>query len=76
MNTHTFQELDGLSIADKRSLGEAFIMSADSEASTPLVTDAQRTELRARLAHHRVHPDEAGLSFMQLKARWLPVSAA
>jgi len=71
MNTHFFQELESLSIADKRSLGEALIMSADSEASTPLITDAQRAELRARLAHHRANPDEPGLSFAQLKAQWL-----
>ena len=74
MNTHLFQELEGLSIADKRSLGEALIMSADSEASVPLTTDAQRTELRARLAHHRANPNEPGLSFAELKTQWLAVS--
>lgn len=74
MNTHIFEELESLSIADKRALGEALIMSADSEASLPLTTDAQRAELRARLAHHRANPNEPGLSFAQLKAHWLAVS--
>jgi putative addiction module component (TIGR02574 family) len=74
MNTHIFQELEGLSIADKRSLGEALIMSADSEASIALTTEAQRTELRARLAHHRANPDEPGLSVAQLKAQWSAMS--
>lgn len=74
MNKHLFQELESLSIADKRALGQALIMSADSEASVPLTTDAQRTELRARLAHHRANPNEPGLSFAQLKTKWLAVS--
>ena len=74
MNTHIFQELELLSIADKRSLGEALIMSADSEASIALTTEAQRTELRARLAHHRANPAEPGLSVAQLKAQWSAMS--
>ena len=69
MNAQIFQELENLSSAEKRSLGEALIVSADSEASAPLLTEAQRAELRSRLAHHRAHPDEPGLDFAQMKAR-------
>ena len=68
MNTRLFHELEQLSIAEKRSLGEALLVSADSEASAPLITDAQRTELRARLVHHRESPDEQGITVTQLKA--------
>lgn len=68
MNAHIYQELQSLSIAEKRSLGEALITSAESEASAPLITEAQRLELRSRLAHHRANPNEAGLTFSQLKA--------
>ena len=68
MNTSLFQELEQLSIADKRSLGEALLVSADSEASAPLMTDTQRAELRARLAHHRDNPNEKGITLAQLKA--------
>ena len=68
MNTTLIQELEQLSISDKRSLGEALLISADSEASAPLMTDAQRAELRARLAHHRENPDEQGITLAQLKA--------
>lgn len=74
MSTHLYQALENLSIADKRALGEALIDSAESEASAPLVTEAQRAELRARLTHHRAHPEEAGVTLAQLKAKL--VSAA
>jgi len=68
MNISLFQELEQLSIADKRALGEALLVSADSEASAPLITDAQRTELRARVVHHRKNPDEQAITVTQLKA--------
>jgi putative addiction module component (TIGR02574 family) len=72
MNTHLYEELEHLSIAERRSLGEALIVSAESEASASLITEAQRTEFRSRLAHHRANPDEPGVSFSQLKAKLLP----
>jgi putative addiction module component (TIGR02574 family) len=74
MNTHLYEELEHLSIAEKRSLGEALIDSAESEASAPLITDAQRAELRSRLAYHRANPDEPGVTFSQLKTKLLSTS--
>ncbi len=74
MNTHLYEELEHLSIAEKRSLGEALIVSAESEASAPLITDAQRTELRSRLAYHRANPDESGVTFSQLKTKLMSTS--
>jgi len=71
MNTHLYEELEHLSIAEKRSLGEALIVSAESEASALLITEVQRTELRSRLAHHRANPEEPGVTFSQLKAKLL-----
>lgn len=71
MNAHIYQELQHLSVAEKRALGEALIVSADSEASAPLITELQRSELRSRLAHHRASPNEAGVTFAQLKAKIL-----
>jgi putative addiction module component (TIGR02574 family) len=65
----TDQELEQLNPAEKRLLGEALVASADTEASAPPLSDAQRAELRTRLAHHRAHPNEPGLSFGQLKAK-------
>ena len=69
MNTHLYEELEHLSIAERRSLGEALIVSAESEASASLITEVQRTELRSRLAHHRANPEEPGVTFSQLKAK-------
>ena len=74
MNAHPYQELGHLSIAEKHLLGEALIVSADSEASAPLITDAQRSELGARLAYHRANPAEPGVPFSQLKAQLLALS--
>ena len=71
MNANVFQELQHLSIAERRSLGEALIVSADSEASAPLVPESQRSELRSRLAYHRANPDEVAVAFAQLRANIL-----
>ncbi len=70
MDTHLYEELEHLSIAEKRSLGEALIISAESDASAPLVTEAQRAELKSRLAYHRDHP-EPGITFAELKSKLL-----
>lgn len=74
MSHHLYQELGNLSIAERRALGEALIVSAESEASAPLITEAQRAELRARLAYHRAHPDEPGMTVAQLKAKLVPAA--
>lgn len=60
MPTHLYQALESLGIAGKRALGDA---------SARLITDAQRAELRARLAHHRAHPEEPGMTLTQLKTK-------
>jgi putative addiction module component (TIGR02574 family) len=74
MNVRLYEELQHLSVAERRALGEALIVSADSEASAPLISDAQRAELRARLAYHRANPSEAGVDFSQLKVELLATS--
>jgi len=69
MNTPISQALEKLSIAEKRALGEALIASSESEASAPLISDAQRAELRDRLAYHRAHPEEPGVTVAQIRAK-------
>ncbi|MEN9866070.1 MAG: hypothetical protein RL748_1660 [Pseudomonadota bacterium] len=71
MNATLDKELELLTLAEKRALGEALIVSAESEASAPLVSQEQRDELRIRLAHHRANPDEAGVTLAQLKVQLL-----
>lgn len=75
MRTQIANELVQLSPAEKRELGEALIASAESEAGARPVSDAQRAELRARLAHHRAHPDAPGVTLQELKARLLSQAA-
>ncbi|HKX42605.1 MAG TPA: addiction module protein [Burkholderiaceae bacterium] len=64
-------ELIDLSPAEKRELAEALIASAESETLPAVLTEAQRAELRVRLARHRANPGEAGITFQELKARLL-----
>ena len=75
MRPQIVEELINLSSAEKRELGEALIASAESESLAPIVTDAQRVELRARLAQHRANPNEPGITFQQLKAKLLASAA-
>ncbi len=74
MNTNRCHELKNLSVAEKLVPGEALIVRAESEASASFITEAQRAELRARLAYHRVHPEEPGVTVAQLKAKLLTTS--
>lgn len=71
MNTPLYEELEHLSIAEERSLGAVLSVSPESGASASLITDAQRTELRSRLAFHRANPNEPGVTFEQLKEKIL-----
>lgn len=75
MRAQIADELIHLSAAEKRELGEALIASADAEAGTSPITEAQRAELRARLAHHRANPSEAGVTLQELKAKLLGTAA-
>ena len=68
-------ELIHLSPAEKRELGEALIASAEADTAVPPISDSQRAELRARLAHHRAHPDAPGVTLQELKTRLLGTAA-
>lgn len=75
MRAQIADELIQMTPAEKRELGEALIASADAEAGAGPVTHAQRAELRDRLAHHRTHPGEAGVTMQELKAKLLGTAA-
>ena len=75
MRTLIADELVHLSPAEKRELGEALIASAEANTGALLISDAQRAELRVRLAHHRAHPDAPGVTLQELKARLLSTAA-
>lgn len=71
MSASLANELLQLSATEKRELGEALIASAEADAHPLGLSAAQRDALRTRLAHHRAHPDEAGVSLQDLKAELL-----
>jgi putative addiction module component (TIGR02574 family) len=56
------------------SVGERIELVADiwdsiNETSEPPVTEAQRDELRRRIAYYDAHPDERGISLAEIKAK-------
>ncbi|RZJ03815.1 MAG: hypothetical protein EOP39_21260 [Rubrivivax sp.] len=76
MRAQLAEELIQLSPAEKRELGEALIASAEADAGGPWqLTEAQRAELRMRLAHHRANPDEPGVTLQELKSKLLGTRA-
>lgn len=69
MRSKLTEELLQLSPAEKRELGEALIASAEADGGFDPLSDAQRAELRARLAHHRANPGEPGIRLQELMAK-------
>lgn len=76
MRLQLADELVRLSTAERREQGGALIASAGTDATGPeRLTDAQRTELRARLAHHWANPAEPGVTMQELKIKLLGARA-
>lgn len=63
MKLQIVEGLIDLRAPEKRGPEEASIASAESESLASVVTDPQRDELLARLAHHRAHPSEPDVTF-------------
>ena len=71
MDSSIYQQLQDLTSAEKYALGEALIDGAETQALSLPMTDGQRLELQRRLAHHRAHPHEAGVTLSQLTEQLL-----
>ena len=69
MNSNVYDEIVKLDAATRLQLAQDLLDSVASETFSPPVTDEQRVELRARLAHHRAHPEEATVSLAEIKAK-------
>lgn len=69
MNSNVYDEIVKLDAATRLQLAQDLLDSVASETFSPPVTDEQRVELRARLAHHRAHPDEATVSLADIKEK-------
>lgn len=69
MNSNLYDEIIKLDAPTRLQLAQDLLDSVASEAFSPPVTDEQRAELRARLAHHRAHPEEDTVSLGYIKAK-------
>ncbi|OGA16091.1 MAG: hypothetical protein A2W81_03405 [Betaproteobacteria bacterium RIFCSPLOWO2_12_61_14] len=69
MNSNLYDEIVKLDAATRLQLARDILDSVASEAFSPPVTDEQRAELQARLAHHRAHPEEETVSLADIKAK-------
>ena len=69
MNSNLYDEIVKLDAAARLQLAQDILDSVASEAFSPPVSEEQRAELRARLAHHREHPGEEIVSLNDIKAK-------
>jgi len=69
MNSNLYDEIVKLDAATRLQLAQDLLDSIASEAFSPPVTDDQRDELRARLAHHRANADEETVSLADIKTK-------
>ncbi len=64
-----FDELEQLTSRERLELAYGLLDSVLHDATAPPLSDAQRQELRARLAHHRANPDEAGVTLDDIRRK-------
>ena len=69
MSSNLYDEITKLDAASRLQLAQDLLDSVASETFAPPVTEEQRAELRARLAHHRTHPAEETVSLADIKAK-------
>lgn len=69
MNSSIYDEIVKLDAAARLQLAQELLDSVASEKFSPPVTEEQRAELRARLAHHQSHREEATVSLAEIKAK-------
>jgi putative addiction module component (TIGR02574 family) len=64
-------ELEHLDARERLEVAYGLLDSVLHDQSAPPVTEEQRSELRARLAHHRAHPDEPGVTLAEIRRKLL-----
>ena len=69
MSSNLYDEIVKLDATARLQLAQDILDSVASEAFSPPVTQEQRVELRARLVHHRTHPEEVTVSLADIKAK-------
>lgn len=63
------EELEQLSPHERLELAYGLLDSVLHDAAAPEPSDAQRGELRARLAHHRAHPHAPGVTLDDIRRK-------
>ena len=69
MDPTLYDEITKLDAATRFQLAQDLLDSVASETFAAPLTEDQRVELRARLAHHRLHPDEGSVALAEIKAK-------
>lgn len=69
MSSTLYDEISKLDAATRFQLAQDLLDSVASETFAAPLTEEQRTEVRARLAHHRLHPDEPSVTLAEIKAK-------
>ena len=69
LDSTLYEEIVKLDVATRFQLAQDLLDSVASETFATPLTPEQRTELRARLAHHRAHPEEPTFTLAEIKAK-------
>ncbi len=67
--TGLLKELEQLSSRERLELAYGLLDSVLHDAEAPPISDAQRRELTERLAHHRTHPEERGVTLDEIRGQ-------
>lgn len=62
-------QIQQLPLQEGVEIVDLILDSAASGQSPPPVSPEQLSELRARLEHHRLHPDEPGISLKEIRRK-------
>ncbi len=68
MGKTLYDEGNKLDLPARIRLAQDILESVANELNAPPLPNEQRAELRARLEHHRRHPDEQTWTLEQIKA--------
>ena len=69
MDSTLYEAIIKLDAATRFQLAQDLLDSVASETFAGPLMDEQRAELRARLTHHRTHPEEVGVTLVEIKAK-------